>query len=166
MVQVQFYEYVKIAPYIGNVMVSSFLFIRNLYKLSRITHEVRMLRHNIKISIFIIFFSISNISSADFADYVPKIKDPKIIIQNNVLEKVYPVQVFLTTSRNSALKTRRFFIDKGFNKSYIKVTRAEDNTVFYRVFSGNYPTKKRANDVKKSIRKLYREYKSTFVKKK
>lgn len=88
-------------------------------------------------------------------------------IQNNnkKIKKVYAVQVLTTTMRGKALETRNSLIKKmGHSNSFITVERASNNTVYYYVYVGNYPTEKRAKEISTSFYKKFKEYGFPLVK--
>jgi len=78
-------------------------------------------------------------------------------------EEVFPVQVLLTVSRENALENKNYLNSIGYKGAFIKVTKAPDNTVFYKVYSGNYPTETQAIKEKRKIRLKFKRYKRAFV---
>lgn len=104
--------------------------------------------------------------SVNFANK-SKLLSNKVISTNidNSARIVYKVQVFLSESLDKATSAKYQLIEIGYINAFIETERAKDGTLFHHVYSGKYPTKKRAHEVKRLISKSkkLKDYKKPFV---
>lgn len=82
---------------------------------------------------------------------------------NEQKQNLYKVQVIVTVSRDNALEIKNKLIKSMFRDARIEVKKIDD-TVFYYVFTGKYPTLDRAKEIQSLIKERFPEYKNPMIK--
>ena len=71
---------------------------------------------------------------------------------------IFKVQVFFSESQDKATSAMYKLIDKGYVNAFIKTEKAKEGTLFYHVYSGKYPTNKRAKMVRRRLSKSFKQH--------
>lgn len=84
---------------------------------------------------------------------------------SNKPEPVYAVQIFAGASKKRAFLAVNKLIDKGYESVDLKEKVMADSTIFYHVYAGKYPSKKRALEIKNTIDrdKYFSAYKQPYI---